>query len=86
MESNLPGLNGPPADTKSSGVIRVLILDDQSLFRDGVANLLNSQPGIEIVGCSDTAAAAVETMIPPILLAVFFQRYVVRGLAMGAVQ
>lgn len=32
------------------------------------------------------SAAAVVTMIPPILLALFFQRYVVRGLALGAVQ
>ena len=32
------------------------------------------------------SAAAVVTMVPPILLALFFQRYVVRGLAMGAVQ
>ena len=32
------------------------------------------------------SAAAVVTMIPPIILALFFQRYVVRGLAMGAVQ
>jgi multiple sugar transport system permease protein len=32
------------------------------------------------------SAAAVVTIIPPILLALFFQRYVVRGLSMGAVQ
>ena len=32
------------------------------------------------------SAAAVVTMIPPILMALFFQRYVVRGLALGAVQ
>lgn len=32
------------------------------------------------------SAAAVVTMIPPILLALFFQRYVVRGLSLGAVQ
>jgi|SRR6266550_443613 len=32
------------------------------------------------------SAAAVVTMIPPILLALFFQRYVISGLAMGAVQ
>ena len=32
------------------------------------------------------SAAAVVTMIPPILMALFFQHYVVRGLALGAVQ
>ena len=61
VESNLPAQNGT-ADTKISDSIRVLILDDQSLFRDGVANLLNTQPGIEIVGCADNAAAAVDAL------------------------
>lgn len=32
------------------------------------------------------AAAAVVTMLPPFLLALFFQRYLVRGLTMGAVK
>jgi multiple sugar transport system permease protein len=32
------------------------------------------------------SAAAMVTMIPPILLALFFQRHVVRGLALGVVQ
>ena len=31
-------------------------------------------------------AAAVVTMLPPFLLALFFQRYLVRGLTMGAVK
>jgi multiple sugar transport system permease protein len=32
------------------------------------------------------SAAAVVTMIPPIVMALFFQRYIVRGLALGALQ
>lgn len=32
------------------------------------------------------SAAAVVTMVPPVLMALFFQRYVVRGLSLGAVQ
>jgi multiple sugar transport system permease protein len=32
------------------------------------------------------SATAVVTMIPPILMALFFQRYIVRGLSMGAIQ
>jgi multiple sugar transport system permease protein len=32
------------------------------------------------------AAAAVLTMIPPFLMALFFQRYLVRGLTLGAVK
>ena len=32
------------------------------------------------------SAAAVLTMLPPLLLALFFQRYLVRGLTLGAVK
>jgi multiple sugar transport system permease protein len=32
------------------------------------------------------AAAAVLTMLPPLLIALFFQRYLVRGLTLGAVK
>jgi multiple sugar transport system permease protein len=32
------------------------------------------------------AAAAVMTMLPPFLMALFFQRYLVRGLSLGAVK
>ncbi len=36
-----------------------LLIDDQNLFRDGsIANLLNTQDGIEVAGCADTAATA----------------------------
>jgi multiple sugar transport system permease protein len=38
------------------------------------------------VAWEQMSAAAVVTMVPPILMALFFQRYVVRGLSMGAVQ
>jgi multiple sugar transport system permease protein len=31
-------------------------------------------------------AAAVVTMLPPLLMALFFQRYLVRGLTLGAVK
>jgi multiple sugar transport system permease protein len=37
------------------------------------------------VAWESMAAAAVVTMLPPILLALFFQRYLVQGLTMGAV-
>ncbi|MEX1336093.1 MAG: carbohydrate ABC transporter permease, partial [Candidatus Limnocylindrales bacterium] len=32
------------------------------------------------------SAAAVMTMLPPLLLALFFQRYLVRGMTLGAVK
>ena len=38
------------------------------------------------VAWEDMAAAAVMTMLPPFLMALFFQRYLVRGLTMGAVK
>jgi len=41
-------------------VIRVLIIDDQNLFRDGIANLLGSQTGIEVAACADNVTAAVD--------------------------
>ena len=44
----------------TTAVIRVLIIDDPNLFRDGLANLLSSQQTIEVAGCADTVAAAVD--------------------------
>jgi multiple sugar transport system permease protein len=38
------------------------------------------------VAWEDMAAAAVVTMLPPFLMALFFQRYLVRGLTLGAVK
>lgn len=38
------------------------------------------------VAWEDMSAAAVITMLPPFIMALFFQRYLVRGLTMGAVE
>ncbi len=38
------------------------------------------------VAWEDMSAAAVVTMLPPFLMALFFQRFLVRGLSMGAVK
>jgi multiple sugar transport system permease protein len=38
------------------------------------------------VAWEDMSAAAVVTILPPFLMALFFQRYLVRGLSMGAVK
>ena len=48
--------------TATSAVIRVLIIDDPNLFRDGLANLLKSQEAIDVAGCADTVAAAVDAV------------------------
>jgi DNA-binding NarL/FixJ family response regulator len=41
-------------------VIRVLIADDQRLIREGIASLLDIQPGITVVGVAGDGAEAVE--------------------------
>lgn len=57
-----------PSDTKELPndsvlpVIRVLLVDDQNLFRDGIANLLGAQPSMEVIGCADTLAVAVDML------------------------
>ncbi|MEV6977027.1 response regulator transcription factor [Kitasatospora sp. NPDC093806] len=40
--------------------VRVLVVDDQDLVREGIASLLGIQPGIEVVGTAADGAAAVE--------------------------
>ncbi len=40
--------------------IRVLLVDDQAMFRRGVAMILASEPGFEVVGESGDGAAAAE--------------------------
>jgi DNA-binding NarL/FixJ family response regulator len=55
----------------SDDVIRVLIVDDQLLMRDGLASLLSIQPGIEVVGTADNgeeAIAAVGDLLPDVVL------------------
>jgi DNA-binding NarL/FixJ family response regulator len=41
-------------------VIRIIIIDDQVLFRDGLANLLSTQPDFRIAGSTDNATVAVD--------------------------
>ncbi len=40
--------------------IRVVVADDQELFRDGIAMLIESQPDLELVGLASTGREAVE--------------------------
>ncbi len=40
--------------------ISVLVIDDENLFRDGIAKLLSSQPDMTVVGCANTAVGALE--------------------------
>ena len=40
--------------------VRVMVVDDQRLMRDGIASLLSIQEGIEIVGTAATGQQALE--------------------------
>jgi len=60
--SIVTGVEGTPSGMTKSEHIRVLIADDQNLFRDGIANILSSQTGLEVAACADTAATAVEAI------------------------
>jgi DNA-binding NarL/FixJ family response regulator len=54
-----------------NATIRLVLVDDASLFRDGIANLLSGQRDFEISGTADTPSGAVEkirTTNPDIVL------------------
>jgi DNA-binding NarL/FixJ family response regulator len=59
-ERILQEVNG--SGDSASQSIRVLILDDQNLFRDGISKILSTQPGIEIAACADNPAMGVEAI------------------------
>ena len=42
--------------------IRVVLIEDPSLFRDGIANLLNTESDIRITGSAESIGAAVEAI------------------------
>lgn len=52
-------------------LIRVLVVDDQRLMRDGIASLLGIQAGIEVVGTASNGQEAVEqalALVPDMIL------------------
>ncbi|WP_020388057.1 response regulator [Kribbella catacumbae] len=56
---------------ETSGSIRLLIVDDQELMRDGLAAILERQPGIEVVAAAADGAEAlrlVEELAPDVVL------------------
>lgn len=50
-------VNGPVQEAPD---VRVLVVDDQDLVREGIAALLGIQPGIDVVGSAGDGAEAVE--------------------------
>jgi DNA-binding NarL/FixJ family response regulator len=47
-------------NAEQSGAVRVLVVDDQRLMRDGIASLLEIQAGIEVVGMASNGQEAIE--------------------------
>lgn len=47
------------SDEPGSGSVRVLVVDDQQLIRDGIASLLSIQPGITIIGTAGDGMEAI---------------------------
>jgi two-component system nitrate/nitrite response regulator NarL len=60
--SILTGADGTPNDVIKPDTIRVLIADDQNLFRDGIAKILSAQVGLEVAACADSAQTAIEAI------------------------
>ncbi len=44
-------------------IVNVLIVDDQSLVREGIASLLAIQPGIQIVGTAENGQQAIQMVV-----------------------
>ncbi|CAM5232890.1 hypothetical protein SBADM41S_07646 [Streptomyces badius] len=57
IERDMPGMNGTD--------IRVLIVDDQMMVREGFSVLLNAMPGITVVGEALDMAGRCSTRSPP---------------------
>jgi DNA-binding NarL/FixJ family response regulator len=53
--------HGQPAD--AAAPVRVLVVDDQQLIREGIASLLSIQPGITVAGMASDGAEAVEQAV-----------------------
>jgi len=59
------------AAAESTDCVRVLIVDDQTLFRSGLARLLSSQPGVMVIGEAGNGSEAIrlaERLEPDVVL------------------
>ncbi len=41
--------------------LRMVVVDDHAILRDGIVSIFNAQPDFEVVGVADSVASAVET-------------------------
>jgi DNA-binding NarL/FixJ family response regulator len=53
-------LSGEPARDWTGPLIRIAIVDDHPIVRDGTAAVLGAQPGIEVVGTASSVDEAIE--------------------------
>ncbi|MFF2041946.1 response regulator [Kitasatospora sp. NPDC058170] len=63
---NSPPDTAPVASTSGTGAaapVRVLVVDDQELVREGIASLLGIQPGVTVVGTAADGHQAVEAAV-----------------------
>ena len=71
------------------GSIKIAIADDQSLFREGLANLLSSNPGYEVVAQAENGKELIEHMskleTPPDIALVDMNMPVMNGVELNAV-
>jgi two-component system nitrate/nitrite response regulator NarL len=58
--SILTGRGEPLSPDCGVPAIRVVVMEDQTIFRDGLSKLLTEQPDLEVVGSTDALATAVE--------------------------
>ena len=58
-------------DSEQNHIVRVLVVDDQRLMRDGIASLLEMQDTIEVVGTASNGQEAIEravSLCPDVIL------------------
>ena len=63
-----------------------LVLQEENKKNGQFLPVLSMFVGQYEVAWEDMAAAAVVTMLPPFLIALFFQRFLIRGMTLGAVK
>jgi DNA-binding NarL/FixJ family response regulator len=63
MEATLGATHVPPARSVPSGPIRVGLVDDHHLIREGLRLVLQNEPGFEIVGEAADHASAMELVL-----------------------
>jgi DNA-binding NarL/FixJ family response regulator len=70
-DSRSPGARGEPAPARHRGSIRVLVVDEKGIMRDGLCALLAVMPDIEIVGSVSAgadASRAVASLRPTVIV------------------